>query len=197
MSARARACQWPAQTVPCAAVASTGANLRKKSAGSAAPRRWLTVWRRAVWLCRRRLALAAIAVYANSFSDLVFDDLASIGLNPTIRHLWPIGPVLRTPANGLTVSGRPVLNLSFALNYAVGGTKVGGYHALNLLIHVLAGLTLFGIVRRTLSGRARCPQRAGPRTAPRRALGTTRAIPRFSPLSSPSSGRFIRCKRNR
>jgi protein O-mannosyl-transferase len=36
----------------------------------------------------------------------------------------------------------------------VGGTGVWGYHALNLAIHVMAGLTLFGIVRRTLATRA-------------------------------------------
>jgi protein O-mannosyl-transferase len=47
--------------------------------------------------------------------------------------------------------GRPVVNLSLALNYALGGSNVWGYHALNLAIHIiLAGLTLFGVVRRTL-----------------------------------------------
>src|SRR6185312_4252239 len=51
---------------------------------------------------------------------------------------------------GTTVGGRPFLNLSLALNQAFGGTNPWGYHALNLAIHVLAGLTLFGLVRRTL-----------------------------------------------
>jgi tetratricopeptide (TPR) repeat protein len=54
------------------------------------------------------------------------------------------------PGGGLTVTGRPLLNLSFALNHALSGDHVWSYHALNLLIHLLAGLTLFGIVRRTL-----------------------------------------------
>ena len=48
------------------------------------------------------------------------------------------------------MSGRPLLNLSLAINYAISGTAVWSYHALNLAIHVLAGLTLFAIVRRTL-----------------------------------------------
>ncbi len=48
------------------------------------------------------------------------------------------------------MEGRPLLNLSFALNYAVSGLEVWGYHLVNLLIHVLAGLTLYGIVRRTI-----------------------------------------------
>jgi tetratricopeptide (TPR) repeat protein len=50
----------------------------------------------------------------------------------------------------LTVSGRPVLNLSLALNHALSGYSPWSYHAVNLLIHILAGLALFGIVRRTL-----------------------------------------------
>jgi Flp pilus assembly protein TadD len=51
------------------------------------------------------------------------------------------------------VGGRPVLNLSLAVNYAISGTAVWSYHALNLLIHILSGLALFGIVRRTPSPR--------------------------------------------
>ncbi|MCE9520562.1 MAG: tetratricopeptide repeat protein [Verrucomicrobia bacterium] len=51
---------------------------------------------------------------------------------------------------GVTVEGRPLLNLSFALNHAVGGFEVWGYHAVNLLLHTLAALTLYGIVRRTI-----------------------------------------------
>ncbi len=55
------------------------------------------------------------------------------------------------PLSGaLTVSGRPVLNLSLALNYAVSGYRPWSYHALNLLIHIGAALALFGIARRTI-----------------------------------------------
>ncbi|HWA10067.1 MAG TPA: tetratricopeptide repeat protein [Opitutaceae bacterium] len=42
------------------------------------------------------------------------------------------------------------MNESLAINYALGGTKVEGYHAMNLGIHLLAALVLFGLVRRTL-----------------------------------------------
>ena len=97
------------------------------------------------------LALAALAAYHNSFSGpFVFDDVPSISGNATIRHLWPLWTVLSPPSAGLTSSGRPVLNLAFAINYALGGNAVWGYHAANLLIHILAGLALFGIMRRTL-----------------------------------------------
>src|SRR5262249_35171718 len=52
-----------------------------------------------------------------------------------------------------TTAGRPVLNVTFALNYAWGKLDVRGYHVVNALVHLLAGLTLFGIVRRTLRSR--------------------------------------------
>ena len=37
-----------------------------------------------------------------------------------------------------------------AVSYALSGDNVWGYHTLNLAVHILAGLTLFGLVRRTL-----------------------------------------------
>ena len=98
------------------------------------------------------LVLAILAAYANSLSGpFVYDDQPSIALNSTIRSLWPPWDALTPPAGGITVSGRPVLNLSFALDYAVGGLAVRSYHLTNLAIHALAALALFGIVRRTLS----------------------------------------------
>lgn len=94
------------------------------------------------------LLLAGFAVYANSLSGpFVFDDVFSIPKNPSIRHF---ATAFFPPDGGQTVTGRPVLNLSFALNYAISGTYVWSYHLLNLVIHLAAGLTLFGIVRRTL-----------------------------------------------
>jgi tetratricopeptide (TPR) repeat protein len=104
-----------------------------------------------------RLALILIALligvaYANSLNDgFVLDDVSSIPENPTIRHLWPMWGSLTPPNDsGQTVGGRPILNLSFALNYSVGGTNVRGYRAANIAIHILAAFALFGIVRRTV-----------------------------------------------
>jgi tetratricopeptide (TPR) repeat protein len=105
------------------------------------------VSRGAVILAGASLVLAALAAYHNSFSGpFIWDDLFSITGNPTIRH-WSSA---LSPPNDIGVGGRPVSNLTLALNYALGGTDVWGYHAFNLLIHTLAGLTLFGLVRRTL-----------------------------------------------
>ena len=97
------------------------------------------------------IALAALVCWHNSFSGaFVFDDVPTIRENLTIRHLWPLREVLSPPSVGSPVTGRPLVNLTLAFNYAVSGTQVWSYHVLNLVVHVLAGLTLFGLVRRTL-----------------------------------------------
>jgi tetratricopeptide (TPR) repeat protein len=93
------------------------------------------------------VVLAAWAAYHNSFhGPFIFDDEETITKNPTIRHVWS---ALFPPVKS-TVGGRPVINLTLALNYALNGTGVWGYHAFNLLVHTLAGLVLFGIVRQAL-----------------------------------------------
>lgn len=98
------------------------------------------------------IVLVGAAIYANTLAvPFVFDDRLSITDNPTLRRLWPPGDALCPPrGQGITVEGRPLLNFSLALNYAISGLEPWSYHVLNLLIHVGAGLTLFGIVRRTL-----------------------------------------------
>ena len=93
------------------------------------------------------LAAAALAVYGRTFSvPLLLDDGDAIVDNASMRH-WS---TVFSPPVDTTAGGRPVLNLSLAINHAISGTSVWSYHALNLAIHILAGLTLFGIIRRTL-----------------------------------------------
>ena len=103
--------------------------------------------------CALALVAAVGAVYASSLSGpFVFDDLLSITENPTIRQLWPLTAPLSPPSGqGLTVEGRPLLNLSLALNYAISGTNPWSYHVTNTAIHALAALALFGLLRRTLT----------------------------------------------
>ena len=99
------------------------------------------------------IVLAGLAAYHNSLSTpFVFDDQQSILENATIRHLPALGRVLTADTgNGAGARGRPLVNLSLAVNYAVGGTNVVGYHAFNLAVHVLCALLLFGIARRTVA----------------------------------------------
>ena len=97
------------------------------------------------------LLIAAVAAYWNSFQGaLVFEDALAIQANTSIRHLGNLGAVLSPPAGGPT-AGQPLVNLTLALNYAIGGAdRLWSYHAVNLIIHLLAALTLMGVVRRTL-----------------------------------------------
>jgi tetratricopeptide (TPR) repeat protein len=96
------------------------------------------------------IAIGTVAAYSTSLSGpLFFDDTASVVQNESIRQLWPLSKVLFAPEVAGT-AGRPLLNLSYALNYAAGGLSPTGYHVVNLLIHVAAALALYGLVRRTL-----------------------------------------------
>ncbi len=105
-----------------------------------------------VWLAEAALALALLLAYSNSFQGaMIFDDGDSIRENSSIRQLWPLTTVLWPPnPSGRTVDGRPLVNLSVALNYAISGLDVWSYHVFNLAVHTFATLALFGLVRRTL-----------------------------------------------
>ena len=107
--------------------------------------------RGAIWLALACLVGAILAAYHNSFSGpFVFDDGPAVLGNPSIRHLSALGDVLSPPREGgQTVGGRPMVNLSLAVNYALGGVSVRGYHVFNLIVHTLGALVLFGIARRT------------------------------------------------
>jgi len=106
--------------------------------------------RRLILLAAGLIVLAAVAAYHNSFAGIfLMDDVDAIVANRTIRQLWPIWEVLSPPCNGETVGGRPLLNLTLAINYAVSGLDVWSYHAVNLVIHIAAALLLLGILRRT------------------------------------------------
>jgi protein O-mannosyl-transferase len=103
-----------------------------------------------VWAATSLLVVAVSAAYANSFhGPFIFDDVVSIAGNQSIRHLGSL-QVLAAPPDAVTTTGRPIVNLSLAINYAIGGLAVESYHVVNLAIHVLVALVLFGLVRRTL-----------------------------------------------
>lgn len=104
------------------------------------------------------IVLAALLAYSNSFSGVfLFDDLAHISYNRQVREGRPAWDTLVS-------TNRPVVAVSIAANYAAGGLDVRGYHAFNLVVHILAGLTLFGVVARTCSSERVDPRliRAGP-----------------------------------
>ena len=123
------------------------------------------------------LIAAGLLAYSNTLDvPLLFDDVERIEANEALRTLWPVWVPMAT-------TNRPLGTYTFAVNYALHGYRVGGYHAVNLAIHLAAGLALFGIVRRTLG--------SSPRTS-----GSGRP-----PLGWPgrlhSSGWSTRCKPSR
>jgi len=102
------------------------------------------------------LATAVFAVYGASINaPFIFDDVQCIVNNPSIMQLWPpLGTIeapgpLRPPQD-FNTAGRPLVNLSLALNVATGGVNPFGFHLVNMLLHTLSATLLWGIVRRTL-----------------------------------------------
>ncbi len=86
---------------------------------------------------------AGLAAYANTFDvPFLFDDMSRIVEEPAVRSLSTI-PELMARSN------RPLAMASFALNHALHGYRVWGYHATNLLIHLASGLLLWAVLRRT------------------------------------------------
>jgi tetratricopeptide (TPR) repeat protein len=103
------------------------------------------------WWLGSALVLAIILVYANSLAGpFVLDDEATIVRNVSIRDLGRPAAVF-TPDAASAVAGRPLANLSFALNYAWGGLDVTGFHVVNIALHAACALLLMAICRRTLT----------------------------------------------
>jgi tetratricopeptide (TPR) repeat protein len=114
--------------------------------------------RHELWLLPILVIIVGTIAYLSSFSGtFVFDDNPHIIQNSRIRSLWPPWRILD--------SRRPMVCLSLAVNYTIGGLEdLWSYHVFNLAIHILAALTLLGIIRRTLMSRtwARLPAQSAP-----------------------------------
>ena len=92
------------------------------------------------------------AVYWNSLpAPFAFDDDHAIVINEQIRHL---STSLSPTEQGSPLAGRPLVSLTFAINYAIGQLNVWGYRLVNIAIHIINALLVFSVVGRAL--------RAGP-----------------------------------
>lgn len=86
------------------------------------------------------LVIAGALAYATSVGGaFLLDDHSNIVLEESIRSF-----------DGVWQAARPVVSLSLRINYALGAERVEGYHLFNIGVHLLAGLTLYGWLRRTL-----------------------------------------------
>jgi protein O-mannosyl-transferase len=151
VSARGRRRGRPASPQAPRAVADATAASDTRSANDSAAQR-ADPW----WLRRASLVAAAVAflVYAPSIAGgFLYDDGNLIVRNPSIRDLGAIRTIL------MYEPARPVLNLSWALNYALGGDAPWHYHLVNVLVHavnaaLVASLFLW-LARRLKLGEAR------------------------------------------
>ena len=101
-------------------------------------------WQRETWISVSLIAVLGIIAYSNSFHvPFVFDDEDSITGNPVIRD---VGNFF---LNGTGYSYNPrrfIGYLTFALNYKWGGLDVTGYHIVNLAIHIINALLVYGLM---------------------------------------------------
>ena len=134
--------------------------LRASSSDSTRGQRALVGWATVL------LVAGVVLSYRNSGAGpFVFDDYPAIQTNLSIRQLAdPLAVLLPPNDSGTTVNGRPLVNLSLALNYAFGGLNVAGYHGVDGLIHLAATWVLFGLAGRLVQAGD------GPRRSEREAI---------------------------
>ena len=101
------------------------------------------------------VAAVTAAFYNSVWGVFLLDDVESVQRNPFIGRLWPITDAMSIPTwnSGITVDGRPVLSLTFALNRRLLGGGAMSFHVGNILIHLCAAFLLMGVIRRTLRSR--------------------------------------------
>ena len=88
-------------------------------------------------------ALTALT-YANSLQGkFVFDDLELIQQNSSLMNVRTVGDVVSVAARE---ASRQLLFLSYALNYYWGGLHTFGYHAVNVALHTVNVLFVYGII---------------------------------------------------
>lgn len=95
-----------------------------------------------VWSFVLVLSFALLAWWHSFEGALILDDFPWIVENRSIQPPTSVREILLNP--------RPLLNATLAANYAVCGPAIFDYHVVNLAIHALAALALFGVLRRTL-----------------------------------------------
>jgi len=98
------------------------------------------------------VVVLTLAVYSSSFQNglLNWDDPVNVTQNHAIRaftaanvQTWFTAPLLGMYS--------PLVYLSFAIDYAIGGLNPVVYHATNLALHVACVLLVFGIVSKLTS----------------------------------------------
>ncbi|MCK5594683.1 tetratricopeptide repeat protein [bacterium] len=97
------------------------------------------------------LILAGIAAYLTSFQNsFVWDDIGLITINPYIKSWKHIGDIFTSFLYYKTGDGgtfyRPIVSLSFLIDYSIWKGNPVGYHLTNLLLHVTNAILLYKII---------------------------------------------------
>jgi len=122
----------------------------------------LQINRTGKWIALALIAATVLAYLPALSAPFVMDDVLGITANPSIQSAaHPLAAL--TPPPNLPVSGRPVVNVTLAVNYAInavlgvdqrrdpdGVHKAIGYRLFNLLFHLCTGALLFGVLRRAI-----------------------------------------------
>ena len=87
--------------------------------------------------------LGIVAFWSSLHGAFVFDDVSR---SSTIRRSGGSATSLPGPRDPVPPN-RVVAYLSFALNYRFGGLAVEGFHLVNLIVHLVNALLVFGLVR--------------------------------------------------
>ncbi len=107
-------------------------------------------WRADIGCLLTIIALVVAAYWQALDAPFVFDDYPGIVRNASIRDLSALGTVLSPPIAAAGAAGRPLVNLTLAVDYALHGLSPRGFHLTNILLHALTACLLFLVVRRTL-----------------------------------------------
>ena len=95
------------------------------------------------------ILIFVVIAWSGTFGvPFLLDDHASIANNPSILNFGSSDWINPPSTGGETVSSRPVLNGSFALNHALSGMSLRGFHIGNLIIHLANTVLLYILVRR-------------------------------------------------
>ncbi len=97
------------------------------------------------------ICLVVYSVYLNSLpNSFIFDDRHMLLQNNYIKHLRFIPLFFKGELTSFPIARgmyRPILMLTFSLNYLFGGLSPYSYHLTNILIHFLNACLLYLVLR--------------------------------------------------
>jgi len=108
----------------------------------------ITAWTPSHIFCFCALTILTVATYANSLRGaFVFDDLQVVMQNSALMNVKTFGDVVSL---AMREGARKLLFFSYGLNFYWGGLQTFGYHVVNVILHVVNVLLVYGIILEVL-----------------------------------------------